>query len=138
MKKIFFFIIFFLLIISSAHAREYCDKGLKIIDPIGDKSPLMIALLESELECLGKPKKAKKFKKLVRENFERTIAETMPMLPEGSKWRECGAKYLDNNIKNLSDPVKEKKYHECETKRINELYSKHFNYSLNLFYSLAN
>ena len=137
MKKIIFYLIFSFLICSSANSREYCDEGLKIIDPIGDKSALMIALLDSELECLGKIENAKKFKKLVSDNLKRTIAETMPMFPEGSKWRECGAKHLDNNIKNLRDPVKEKKYHDCETKRIKKLYNEHFNYSLNLFYSLA-
>ena len=138
MKKIYLYSIFSLLVIFSAHSREYCDKGLKLLDPIGDKDILGIASLASELECLGKPKKAKKFQKLVSENLKRTIAETMPMFPKGSKWRECGAKHLDNDINNISDPIKYKKYYECETKRINELYNKHFNYSLNLFYSLAN
>ena len=138
MKKIFLYSIFSLLVIFSAHSREYCDESLKLIDPIGDKSPMMIALLETELECLGKLENAKKFKKLVSDNLKRTIAESMPMFPEGSKWRECGAKHLDNDINNLSDPSKKKKYHECESKRIEELYNEHFNYSLNLFYSFAN
>ena len=138
MKKIYLYSIFSLLVIFSAHSREYCDESLKLIDPIGDKSPMMIALLETELECLGKTENAKKFKSLVTENLKRTVAETLPMYPGGRKWRKCGAKYLDNDINNISDPKKKKKYHECETKRINELYNKHFNYSLNLFYSLAN
>tara|TARA_A100001011_G_scaffold223592_1_gene231499 strand:+ start:562 stop:978 length:417 start_codon:yes stop_codon:yes gene_type:complete len=138
MKKLIYYLIFSFLIFSSAHSREYCDEGLKLIDPIGDKSALMIALLETELECLGKLENAKKFKKLVSDNLNRTIAESMPRFPGGSKWRECGAKHLDNDINNLSDPSKKKKYHECESKRIEELYNEHFNYSLNLFYSFAN
>ena len=135
--KIFFYLLFMFLITSSAHSREYCDEGLKILDPIGDRNAMTILLLESELECLGKLDKAKKFKKQVEENFKKVISESMPMYPKGSnkKWRECGAKYLDNDIKNLRDPVKNKRYQECETKRIDALWESHVKYSLNLFYS---
>ena len=66
------------------------------------------------MECLGKTKEAKEFKELTNENFKKTIAESMPQYP-----------------------VLRKKYHECETKRIDKLYDDHVIYSINLFYMLS-
>ena len=138
MKKIFY-LIFFITIFSKVHAYEYCDKSLKTLDPIGDKFALTVSMLGSELECLGKIEEAKEFQELVSKNFTKTISESMPQYPKGSqkKWRECGAKYIGDNDKNLLDPVLQKKYHECETKRINKLYDDHVIYSINLFYKLS-
>ena len=138
MKKIFY-LIFLITIFSKVHAYEYCDKSLKTLDPMGDKSPMTAILLVGELECLGKTKEAKEFKELTNENFKKTIAESMPQYPKGSqkKWRECGAKFIGENDQNLSDPVLQKKYHECETKRIDKLYDDHVIYSINLFYRLS-
>ena len=70
MKKIFY-LIFLITIFSKVHAYEYCDKSLKTLDPMGDKSPMTVILLVGELECLGKTKEAKEFKELTNENFKK-------------------------------------------------------------------
>ena len=136
MKKIFLFILF-LLIFTNSQAREYCEDGLRISDPIGGREFLSVGLLKSELDCLGKTEEAKKFAKLVRKNFTKAVEEGFPQYPNG-KWRECGAKYIGDNNKALSDPVIYKKYYDCETKRIEKVNDDHVTFAINLFYSFAN
>jgi len=140
MKKLFVILFLFLLFTNTVNAREYCSK-LNEMNKIFDvrvESFIDLMFLKTELECLGKIKASKEYDHEYSKAIKRWVDDIMPFNPKGSKnrYKICGQKYLNNNPDNLADPVKAKKYHDCEDQRIKKAEEDIITYLYELFYKL--
>ena len=129
-----------LLWVGNANAREYCfpiNEQNKILDIRTDSSVHLIFLGE-ELKCIGKTKEAKIYSDRYNENIKVWVQEIVPMYPKGSKnrFKICGQIHLNDDMDNLSNPIKANKYHQCEEERIKKAEEKRITYLYNLFYEL--
>jgi len=140
MKKLLGIIVLGLLWVGNANAREYCfpiNEQNKILDIRTDSSVHLIFLGE-ELKCIGKTKEAKIYSDKYNENIKVWVQEIVPMYPKGSKnrFKICGQIHLNDDMDNLSNPIKANKYHQCEEERIKKAEEKRITYLYDLFYEL--
>jgi len=140
MKKLLGIIVLGLLWVGNANAREYCfpiNEQNKILDIRTDSSVHLIFLGE-ELKCIGKTKEAKIYSDRYNENIKVWVQEIVPMYPKGSKnrFKICGQIHLNDDMDNLSNPIKANKYHQCEEERIKKAEEKRITYLYDLFYEL--
>ena len=140
MNKLLGIMVLGLLWVGNANAREYCfpiNEQNKILDIRTDSSAHLIFLGE-ELKCIGKSKEAKIYSDAYNENIKVWVNEIIPMYPKGSKnrFKLCGQIHLNDDMSNLSDPIKNIKYQKCEQERIIKAKEKAITYLYDLFYEL--
>ena len=140
MKKLLAILFLFLLWSNFSHSREYChpiNENKKILDIRVDSWASLI-LLGEELQCIGKSKEAKIYSDKFNKNIKVWVQEIMPMYPKGSKnrFKICGQIHLNDDINNLSNPIKAQKYRQCEDERIKKAEEKAITYLYDLFYEL--
>ena len=143
MKKLLGIVVLGLLLWSSpGNAREYCFP-LNEMDQVLDKRPeTIIGLmhLDQELVCLGKKNEAKIYSNEFNKILKKTVTDGVPMNPKGSKnrFKICGQIHLNNDINNLANKEKARKYHDCEQKRLDKIEQDAMTYLYKLFYKLKN
>ena len=140
MKKLLGILVLGLLWVGNANTREYCfpiNEQKKNLDIRVDSWADLIFLGE-ELPCIGKSKEAKIYSDKYNENIKVWVQEIMPMYPKGSKnrFKICGQIHLNDDINNLSNPIKAQKYYQCEDERIKKAEEKAITYLYDLFYEL--
>ena len=140
MKKLLGILVLGLLWSNSGNATEYCsslNESKKILD-IRAKSYVDLIFLGEELACIGKLKEVKIYSREFLNAQTEWVNEIVPMYPKGSKnrFKICGQIHLNDDIDNLSDPEKAKKYHKCEEERIKKAEENTITYLYNLFYKL--
>ena len=140
MKQLLGIVVFLILCSNTSYSREYCsplNEEKKILDIRTDSTAHLIFLGE-ELKCIGKSKEAKIYLDEYYKHIKVWVNEMMPMYPKGSKnrFKICGQIHLNDDMSNLSDPIKEKNYHKCEEERIKKVEEKAITYLYDLFYEL--
>ena len=120
MKKLLGIVFFLILCSNISYSREYCsplNEEKKILDIRSDSFADLIFLGE-ELKCIGKSKEAKIYLDKYYKNIEVWVKEIMPMYPKGSKnrFKMCGQIHLNDDMSNLSDPIKKKNTFNVKTR----------------------
>ena len=124
------------------NAREYCSP-LNEMDQVLDKRPeTVVGLMHlgDELVCLGKINEVKIYEEEFNKVFMKTISDGVPMNPKSSKnrFKICGQIHLNNDINNMANKEKARKFHDCEQKRLDKIEQDAMTYLYKLFYKLKN
>ena len=140
MKKCLAILFSLILWSNISYSREYChplNEEKKILD-IRTDSTVHLIFLGEELKCIGKSKEAKIYSDAYNENIKVWVNEIIPMYPKGSKnrFKLCGQIHLNDDMSNLSDPIKNKKYQKCEQEKVKKATEKAITYLYDLFYEL--
>ncbi len=111
MKKLFTIIGLGLLLMSKTYAYDYCNEYLKSSRPLDNPSMVNIALLQSELTCLGKDKEALMFQEQMHEMMRKHIKGWVEIMVDADENDKRIANQMEqdyiNSVVNLFHKLKD-------------------------------